>query len=93
MNKFRNKITEEILNGECVKGLPTEVIIRAKSKLILIIGATSLIDLKSPPSNNLEKLQGNRQGQYSIRVNAKYRICFEWVSNEAFEIEFIDYHK
>ena len=93
MNKFKNKITEEILNGEYIKGLPTDVIIRAKSKLILIIGATNLIDLKSPPSNNLEKLQGDRQGQYSIRVNAKYRICFEWINNEAFEIEFIDYHK
>jgi proteic killer suppression protein len=49
--------------------------------------------LKSPPSNHLEKLKGDREGQYSIRVNDRYRICFDWINNEAFNIEFIDYHK
>ena len=93
MNKYKNKLTEKILNGEYVKGLTGEILIRAKSKLVIVSSATSLIDLRSPPSNHLEKLQGNRKEQYSIRVNNQYRICFVWEENEAFEIEFIDYHK
>ncbi|MBO4516716.1 type II toxin-antitoxin system RelE/ParE family toxin [bacterium] len=93
MNKYKNKLTEQILNGEYVKGLTGEILIRAKSKLVIVSSATSLIDLRSPPSNHLEKLQGNRKEQYSIRVNNQYRICFVWEENEAFEIEFIDYHK
>jgi proteic killer suppression protein len=93
MNKFKNKLTEQILNGESIKRLQQEVIKRAKLKLILIINADDLIDLKSPPSNHLEKLKGDRDKQYSIRVNDRYRICFDWINNEAFNIEFIDYHK
>lgn len=93
MNKYKNKIAEQILNGEYIKGLTRELIVKAKSKLIIVSSATALIDLKSPPSNHLEKLHGNRKEQYSIRVNDQYRICFEWRKNEAFEIEFIDYHK
>ena len=57
------------------------------------MSATDLIDLKSPPSNHLEKLKGNRKNQYSVRINNQYRICFEWNGKEAFNIEFVDYHK
>ena len=57
------------------------------------MSATDLIDLKSPPSNHLEKLKGNRKNQYSVRINNQYRICFDWNGKEAFNIEFVDYHK
>jgi proteic killer suppression protein len=51
-----------------------------------------LDDLKIPPSNHLEKLSGNREGQYSIRINDKYRVCFKWEGNNAFDVEIVDYH-
>ncbi len=54
--------------------------------------ATSLEDLKIPPSNHLEKLVGDRDGQYSIRVNLQWRVCFEWKEGHAYQVEIVDYH-
>jgi proteic killer suppression protein len=54
--------------------------------------AKEVADLKSPPGNRLEKLSGDRNGFYSIRVNQQYRICFRWTSSGAEEVEFADYH-
>jgi len=51
-----------------------------------------LDDLKVPPSNHLEKLSGDREGQYSIRINTQYRVCFKWEGSNAFDVEIIDYH-
>jgi proteic killer suppression protein len=93
MKKFKNDMTERIKEGCFSKDIPKDLFIRAQSKIILILSSTSIIDLKVPPSNHLEKLNGNRKGQYSIRVNEKYRICFNWINDEAFNIEFVDYHK
>jgi proteic killer suppression protein len=93
MNKFRDKLTEQIKDGIASKHIPQELLIRAKSKILLILSSDNLIDLKVPPSNNLESLKGDRKGQYSIRVNDKYRICFNWINGEAFNIEFTNYHK
>jgi proteic killer suppression protein len=53
----------------------------------------SLRDLKVPPANHLEKMKGDRAGQHSVRINDQWRICFEWRSNDAFEVEIVDYHK
>ena len=61
-------------------------------KLLLIDAAETLEDLKIPPSNRLEKLKGNRKGQYSIRINQQWRICFEWQGSDALEVEIVDYH-
>ena len=58
----------------------------------MLDGALTLDDLKIPPGNRLEKLRGNRQGQYSIRINDQYRICFEWRESDAYEVEIADYH-
>jgi proteic killer suppression protein len=55
--------------------------------------AMSLRDLKVPPANHLEKMKGDRAGQHSVRINDQWRICFEWRSNDAFEVEIVDYHK
>ncbi|MDR1498706.1 MAG: type II toxin-antitoxin system RelE/ParE family toxin [Rickettsiales bacterium] len=93
MKKFKNELTEQIRNGIITKGMSMDLFVRAQSKILLILSSENMIDLKTPPSNHLEKLKGERKGQYSIRVNEKYRICFDWVGNEAFNIEFIDYHK
>ena len=61
-------------------------------KLLLIEGAMVLEDLRIPPANRLEKLKGNRAGQYSIRINDQWRICFEWRDGHAYKVEIVDYH-
>lgn len=64
---------------------------RAEERLALLHAATSLLDL-SLPSLRLEKLGGDRKGQYSIRINDQYRVCFEWRGGDAFDVEIVDYH-
>ncbi len=58
----------------------------------MLDSARTLDDLKVPPGNRLERLRGNRRGQYSIRINDQYRICFEWRGLDAYDVEIIDYH-
>ncbi len=58
----------------------------------MLNNAQNLADLRIPPSNRLERLQGDRAGQYSIRINDQWRICFEWQGTDAFEVEIVDYH-
>jgi proteic killer suppression protein len=72
--------------------VPTDVGERARRKLFAIDAAVSLEDLRVPPGNNLEALKGTRQGQYSIRVNVQWRICFVWRDGNAHDVEFCNYH-
>ena len=58
----------------------------------MINNAININDLRVPPTNRLEKLSGDREGQYSIRINDQWRICFEWKSGDAFNVEITDYH-
>ncbi|MFA7659183.1 MAG: type II toxin-antitoxin system RelE/ParE family toxin [Candidatus Gastranaerophilaceae bacterium] len=92
IKSFKCKETEKIWNEIFSKKFPPEIQKRALQKLLLIEYANCLFDLKIPPKNCLEALKGNRQGQYSIRVNNQYRICFRWLDNHAFEVEIVDYH-
>jgi proteic killer suppression protein len=69
-----------------------EIAQKALIKLTMLDGANSLNDLKIPPANRLEKLKGDRQNQYSIRINDKWRICFIWNNEDAYNVEVIDYH-
>ena len=64
----------------------------AERKLTLLDNAETLEFLRSPPGNRLEKLVGNRAGQYSIRINNQWRICFEWRNSDAYSVEIVDYH-
>lgn len=64
----------------------------ALRKLVQLEAAECLEDLRVPPGNRLEKLAGNRAGQYSIRINDQWRICFHWVDNAAHDVEIVDYH-
>jgi proteic killer suppression protein len=64
----------------------------AQRKLDVIEAAEVIDDLRIPPGNRLEKLSGNRKGQYSIRVNDQWRICFRWLSGQAVDVEIVDYH-
>ncbi|GEA26458.1 toxin HigB-1 [Microcystis aeruginosa NIES-4325] len=93
---FRNTATEDIFNGEDTKKArkvcPKNLWNVARRKLDLVDSATSLDDLRIPPNNRLEVLVGDRQGQYSIRINDQYRICFIWTVNGAKMVEIVDYH-
>jgi proteic killer suppression protein len=64
----------------------------AARKIEAIDFATKLEDLRYPPGNRLEKLRGDREGQYSIRINDQYRVCFRWEGKDAWEVEVADYH-
>ena len=73
-------------------GYPHDALRVLYRKLQMLDAACSINDLRVPPGNRLEKLKGNRAGQYSIRVNAQWRLCFVWSNGEAVEVEFCDYH-
>lgn len=92
IKSFKCKETNKIYNGLFSKKIPHEIQRRALIKLHNINIAEELIDLTTPPANFLEQLQGDRKGQYAIRINQQYRICFEWKENEAYNVEIIDYH-
>ena len=64
----------------------------ALRKLRMLDAATSIDDLRVPPGNRLERLRGDRAGQYSIRVNRQWRICFRWETGDAHDVEIVDYH-
>ncbi len=96
IRSFKNEATEDIFNGATSKGsrriIPPELWNIARRKLQLINAAMTINDLRVPPSNHLEKLSGDRAGQYSIMINMQYRICFYWEDEEANEVEITDYH-
>jgi len=92
MDKFKDNLTKRIFDGEIVKGFPIELLRRTIIKITMIEAATDIHELATPPSNRLEKLKGDRAGHWSIRVSDKYRICFNWNVNRAYNIEFTDYH-
>ena len=89
---FRDKETELIWNEEFSRKYPHEIQRIALRKLIILHRAIDLLDLRIPPSNHLEKLKGNREGQHSIRINHQWRICFKWDNGNAFDVEIVDYH-
>ncbi|MCV7229444.1 type II toxin-antitoxin system RelE/ParE family toxin [Mycolicibacterium komossense] len=92
IRSFRNKNAEAIWNRRHVKKLSPELSRLAYNKLVLINAAESINDLRVPPGNRLEKLTGDRAGQYSVRVNDQWRICFTWSASGAGNVELVDYH-
>ena len=92
IRSFRDKDTERLFHREPVKKWGPDVQRLGLRKLRMLDAATALEDLKSPPGNRLEKLAGDRAGQWSIRVNQQWRICFEWKGNDAYQVEIVDYH-
>lgn len=89
---FKCKETEKIYNLEFSRKLPTNIQKIALRKLEMLDYAAELNDLRVPPANFLEALIGKRAGQYSIRINKQWRVCFCWIGNHAFDVEIIDYH-
>jgi toxin HigB-1 len=90
---FKDADAEAIFSGRRPgKGFPVDLIRPALRKLTMLDAAMTLDDLRSLPSNQLEKLKGDRKGQYSIRINAQFRICFRWNGTDADHVEITDYH-
>ena len=92
IRSFRDKQSERIFSRQGTRKLPTDVQRIALRKLVILDAAESLQDLHLPPGNRLEKLSGDRAGQYSIRINDQWRICFHWSDGHAFDVEIVDYH-
>jgi proteic killer suppression protein len=92
ISSFRDRETERIWNGEFSRRLPHEIQDIARRKLRMINNARIIADLRVPPANRLEALKGNRAGQYSIRINDQWRICFRFANGQASDVEIVDYH-
>lgn len=92
IKSFRCPATERLANDERTSAFSTGVQRAGRRKLALLDTATSLNDLRSPPGNRLEKLTGDRDGQYSIRINDQFRLCFRWIEGDAYDVEITDYH-
>ncbi|HEX6865315.1 MAG TPA: type II toxin-antitoxin system RelE/ParE family toxin [Thermoanaerobaculia bacterium] len=93
---FKNPGTADIFNGQNTKAArrccPQSLWSVASRKLDQVDSAVSLADLRMPPGNKLERLSDDRAGQWSIRINDQYRICFVWTDNGPDEVEVVDYH-
>ena len=92
IKSFKCKETEKIFNRNYSKKFPNDIQRIALRKLRMINHSQNLQDLKVPPGNRLEELKGKRKGQFSIRINDQWRICFKWHDSNANEVEIIDYH-
>jgi proteic killer suppression protein len=89
---FKCKETEKLFNGRFSAKLPQRIQRTAVIKLKMLHAATLLETLRVPPSNNLEALRGDREGQHSIRINKQWRVCFVWKNRDAYDVEIVDYH-
>lgn len=92
IRSFRDKTTEAVFNGESPKGFQPDLVKVARRKLRYLNAACDLGDLRSPPGNRLEALAGDRKGQYSIRINDQFRLCFVWTPDGPAEVQIVDYH-
>jgi proteic killer suppression protein len=92
IKSFRDVVTETVFGGECPKGFPNQIMRVARRKLEMVNAAAALDDLRAPPANRLEALKGDRAGQYSIRINDQFRVCFVWTDAGPENVEICDYH-
>ena len=89
---FKGEETEKVFERKMSMKLPLSIQHIALRKLRMLNNADNLEDIRIPPANHLEKLKGKRSGQYSIRINDQWRICFDWNDNNAYNVEITDYH-
>ena len=92
IRSFADKETERLFAAQQSRRLPQDIRTRALAQLNRLDGATSVEDLRIPPSNRLELLKGDRAGQWSIRINQQWRLCFHFEAGDAFDVEIVDYH-
>lgn len=92
IKSFADKATAAVFHGLEVRTLPRPIQPAARRKLMLIEAATNIMALRVPPGNRLEPLKGDRKGEWSIRINDQWRICFRWQDGHAWGVEIVDYH-
>ncbi len=96
IHDFADRGTEDIFDGIdsriARKSCPRELWPIARRKLDQINRVRDVVELKVPPGNRLERLRGDRKGQFSVRINQQYRVCFRWKDGHAYEVEIADYH-
>jgi len=91
IRSFRDRNTRSLYSGRCPKRW-SSFRAQAERKIALLDAAASWDFLRAPPGNRLEKLSGDRAGQWSIRINERWRICFRWEDGDAWDVEIVDYH-
>ena len=91
IKSFHDKATQALFEGQCPRQFRAFQAV-AERKLTQLNNAATLEFLRSPPGNRLEGLQGDRAGQYSIRINDQWRVCFRWQDGEVWDVEIVDYH-
>ncbi|MEO8621169.1 MAG: type II toxin-antitoxin system RelE/ParE family toxin [bacterium] len=92
IKSFGDRDTETLFNRQAVRRFPSNLQRTMLRKLTIVDAAETVIDLRSPPGNRLEKLHGDRAGQHSIRINDQWRICFRWKDGDAYDVQIVDYH-
>jgi len=92
IRSFRDVETEKVFNRRFSRRLPNDIQPTALRKLRMLNNALDINDLRSPPANRLEKLSGDREGEYSVRINDQWRVCFRWSGGHAHDVEIRDYH-
>lgn len=92
IKSFADKATAAVFQGIEVRSLPRPIQPGARRKLMLIDAAVGVQSLRVPPGNHLEGLKGDRKGQWSIRINQQWRVCFRWSEGHAWDVEICDYH-
>ena len=92
IQSFKDKEAERIFRRQRSRKLPHDMQQVALRMLRMLNRAITINDLRVPPANRLEKLKGDRVGQHSIRINNRWRICFEWQEGDAYQVEIVDYH-
>jgi proteic killer suppression protein len=93
IRSFRSREAETLFRREPVRRIPENLQRAALRKLRMLNRAQTLQDLRVPPGNRLEALRGDREGQFSIRINEQWRVCFRWESGDAHDVESVDYHR
>ncbi|GAB6044249.1 type II toxin-antitoxin system RelE/ParE family toxin [Endothiovibrio diazotrophicus] len=93
IKSFKDKEAERLFSGRFSRRLPPDIQRAAARKLEILDAATDLDQLRVPPGNRLEELDGDRSGQHSIRINRQWRICFVWRSDGVHDVEIVDYHR
>ena len=92
IRSFADADTELLWDTGKSRRIPANIRTSALKKLFMLRRATQLLDLTVPPGNRLEALTDDRKGQYSIRINDQFRICFVWTNGDAYDVEIVDYH-
>lgn len=92
IQSFHDEATKDVFEGRLQRRFPQNVFAAARRKLLQLDAAVMVEDMRIPPGNRLELLRGDRAGQWSVRINDQYRICFTWGPSGPEDVEFVDYH-